>query len=285
MMSGIDWVGVGRLNELRHCTLLRELGAEVVELGDGVMSYSAGVRWVSQASGLGLSAYGEEPPLGRATDEESAGHAPVVDRVVGFYRDRGVTPRVEVCSLTPEPLLGALAARAFTTLHYENVLAADLAGPPAAFALPAGVRIVRVDKQDGAMVRLQAETMTRMFATPAEPATEEMVEMAAKAIRDTSAIGLLAVDGGRAVGACGMETREIGGVRLAALWGAVVEPEYRRRGIQLGMLAHRLGVARELGCALAIIESKPGVATERNAARAGFGLAYVRAVMEQRDAQ
>ncbi len=283
-MAGIDWVGVGRLNELRHCTLLRGLGAEVVELGDGVMAYSPGVRWVNQASGLGLSCFGETPPLGRATEDEAGRYVPVVDRAVEFYRERGVTPRVETCSLAPESLLGALAARGFTTLHYENVLAAELTDGGEERRLPPSIRIVQVDKTDEAMVRTQAEVMTRLFATPAEPATEEMVLMAAKAIREPCSIGLLAMEGDRPVGACGMETREVDGVRLAALWGAVVEPDRRRQGIQLAMLAHRMRVARELGCALAIIESKPGVATERNAARVGFALAYVRTVMEQRGA-
>jgi hypothetical protein len=51
--------------------------------------------------------------------------------------------------------------------------------------------------------------------------------------------------------------------------------------VQLALLVHRLERARALGCPLAVIGSKPGVATERNAARMGFRVAYTKVILRK----
>ena len=67
-----------------------------------------------------------------------------------------------------------------------------------------------------------------------------------------------------------------------SLFGASVRPAFRRRGIQQALIAARLDRARSLGAELASVTSHPGIPTERNAARFGFQLAYVRAVLVKR---
>ena len=67
-----------------------------------------------------------------------------------------------------------------------------------------------------------------------------------------------------------------------SLFGASVLPAFRRRGIQQALISARLQTALSLGADLASITSHPGIPTERNAARLGFQLAYVRAVMVKR---
>ena len=85
----------------------------------------------------------------------------------------------------------------------------------------------------------------------------------------------IAREGGEAVGAGGCESGE--GVTL--LFGTSVKASHRRRGIQQVLMAARLERGRELGSWLAVINSRPGIPTERNAARLGFGMAYSRAVL------
>ncbi|MEO8360415.1 MAG: hypothetical protein ABI672_10330, partial [Vicinamibacteria bacterium] len=53
-------------------------------------------------------------------------------------------------------------------------------------------------------------------------------------------------------------------------------PEARRQGAQSALLAARLSFARERGCDLAMMCALPGSASQRNAERQGFRIAYTR---------
>src|SRR5262249_16508186 len=65
-----------------------------------------------------------------------------------------------------------------------------------------------------------------------------------------------------------------GGVALLA--GASTIPEGRRQGAQLALLESRLNYAAEQGCDLAMMCAAPGSASQRNAERQGFRIAYTR---------
>jgi hypothetical protein len=64
------------------------------------------------------------------------------------------------------------------------------------------------------------------------------------------------------------------GVALFA--GASTVPEYRRGGAQQAVLECRFAYAVEQGCHFAMIVTAPGSASQRNAERAGFRVAYTR---------
>jgi ribosomal protein S18 acetylase RimI-like enzyme len=57
---------------------------------------------------------------------------------------------------------------------------------------------------------------------------------------------------------------------VAVLGGASTLPEYRRRGAQSRLLRHRLRVAAEAGCALAVATARSGSVSVANLRRAGF---------------
>jgi hypothetical protein len=65
-----------------------------------------------------------------------------------------------------------------------------------------------------------------------------------------------------------------GGVALLA--GASTVPEGRRNGAQLALLDTRLHTAASQGCNLAMMVAAPGSASQRNAERNGFRVAYTR---------
>jgi hypothetical protein len=65
-----------------------------------------------------------------------------------------------------------------------------------------------------------------------------------------------------------------GGVALLA--GASTVPEGRRNGAQLALLDTRLRTAASQGCNLAMMVAAPGSASQRNAERNGFRVAYTR---------
>ncbi len=63
---------------------------------------------------------------------------------------------------------------------------------------------------------------------------------------------------------------------VALLAGASTIPEFRRRGAQSLLLEARLDYARQAGCDLAMMCAEPGSASQRNAERQGFRIAYTR---------
>ena len=67
---------------------------------------------------------------------------------------------------------------------------------------------------------------------------------------------------------------------VAWLGGAATRPEYRRRGVQSALLAHRIGKV-QARCDLVAATALSGSTSARNMTRAGFTLAYVQVVMTQ----
>jgi predicted acetyltransferase len=63
---------------------------------------------------------------------------------------------------------------------------------------------------------------------------------------------------------------------VAVLAGACTIREYRNRGAQRALLQARLRNAAEHGCDLAMMVAAPGSASQRNAERQGFRIAYTR---------
>jgi GNAT superfamily N-acetyltransferase len=63
---------------------------------------------------------------------------------------------------------------------------------------------------------------------------------------------------------------------VALLAGACTIPKWRGQGAQRALLAHRLLYGAEHGCDLAMIVTAPGSASQRNAEREGFRIAYTR---------
>jgi GNAT superfamily N-acetyltransferase len=86
-----------------------------------------------------------------------------------------------------------------------------------------------------------------------------------------SALFLAEIDG-RAVAAASVSLNE--GVALLA--GAATIPEFRGRGAQRALLHGRLEYAGAHGCDLATMGAEPGGASQRNAEREGFCVAYTR---------
>jgi GNAT superfamily N-acetyltransferase len=64
--------------------------------------------------------------------------------------------------------------------------------------------------------------------------------------------------------------------KVALLAGASTLPQARGRGAQNALLAERLAYAAERGCELAMMCARPGSASQRNAERHGFRIAYTR---------
>jgi GNAT superfamily N-acetyltransferase len=66
---------------------------------------------------------------------------------------------------------------------------------------------------------------------------------------------------------------------IAQLAGAATLPAFRRRGVQMALLRHRLLEAREAGCAFAVVTTQPGSTSQANVQRRGFALLYTRVIL------
>lgn len=242
------------------------LGRECEYLGSGVVAYTPGTHWASKAVGVDLDA-----PL---TDDDVA-------RIVDFYRARDVPPVLELTALSDEATFAAAARAGFALVETESVLSRVPADLPV--ALPEDLVLADLDPDDSGAMRRHAELVCGGFPPPDGRVSEALLASAMDSQRQASARGFFVVDAeGEPVAASGMEVTEVdpggGGAtaRVTALWGTTVRTAHRRRGIQQALIAHRVRVGHEAGSELAVIESKPGIPTERNAARLGFALTYTR---------
>ncbi|MFZ4573738.1 MAG: GNAT family N-acetyltransferase [Phycisphaerales bacterium] len=240
--------------------------AVVLETDEGGGSICSGRPgdWINTAAGLGM--WGRVPPS-------------AIDRVIEFHESAGADARIEACPYADPSLLEVAASRGFVLRDYENVLARPLAAADRfERAGIDGVTVVEIARDDMAALEEVAGAITAGFCDDGAP-TASAIELTARCARHPRAGAFAAVAAGRVVGAGLYECSEIGGRKSATLFSLSVAAAYRGRGIQAALIAARLQKAAELGCTIATISSRPGVATERNARRAGFTLMYTRAVL------
>ena len=134
---------------------------------------------------------------------------------------------------------------------------------------PAPAPGVEVRVCTGAERGLWGQVAARAFNDECEPEPAHEEFGALMAARDDAVLVLGWVDGQPAgTGALVID----GGVGW--LSGDSTLPQYRRRGVQQAVQRHRLQLAREAGCALAVTEASPGSGSQRNMERLGFRVVY-----------
>jgi len=265
----MDFLATARRLEAIQAEATRELASDAEPVAGGWMAASGQGSYLNKAVGMGLEA------------EPSADDAGRVER---FFASRGIEPRIELTAFAPIGFLRTLAERGFVLQEFEHtlVLPVDERLSGLEQRLPAGrprdVRIEPLDPTDAAEVLGFVRTSASGFLPEGAPLPEIYRTTGIKAATASDHHGFLAYVGDQVAGAGGSSCR--GGVM--SLFGTSVLPAFRRRGIQQALIAARLQRALSLGADLASITSHPGIPTERNAARLGFQLAYVRAVMVKR---
>jgi hypothetical protein len=238
---------------------LPETGCEWTEIGGVLAMFDGPGSPCTQTFGLGV---GE--PVGEA----------VLDELEGFFRSRGAEVFHEVSALAEGSLLGMLTGRGYCPVEWSTVLfRAPAGGGPAAAPRgePGAVRVRMVEPgEEGVWAGVAA----RGWADVA-PEIEEYLRGLEEVHRSRENTPcFLAEIGGEPVAAAALCLAEAEGIALLA--GACTVPEARRRGAQLALLEHRLRYAAEQGCELAMVVAEPGSATQRNAERHGFRVAYNR---------
>ncbi len=261
-------IDIARLEDHRQARAVAEIALESEPLMGGWICRSEPGAWTNQAIAIGLDA-----PVTPAE----------VDRLIEYHASAAIEPRVELSPFAHESLLTELATRGFTLRQFENVLYLPLQNPGDLALLPQrlpeGVTIEVVDRNDADQVETFIRASSLGFFPENADIPDHFFESMRRVARHPRTESFLARLDGRPVGGGGVEVADIDGTLTSCLFGVSVLPDARRRGIQQALIAARLRHAHERGALIACIGSKPGIPTERNAARLGFRMAYTKAVL------
>jgi hypothetical protein len=231
---------------------------------------ASGARWIERAGAYAMFD-GVESPLTQTFglglfDTVTPADAEALE---DFFTERGAPVFHEVSPLCDAKVVSLLNERGYQPIEFTSVMFRPLPGKPVAAAPRGekiGVRLAGEGEQD-----LWAQTAAAGWGEFAELA-DFMLELSQISARREGALSFLVELDGRAVATGGLFVSD--GVALLA--GASTVPDGRRRGAQLALLDARLRYAVERGCDLAMMCALPGSASQRNAERQGFRIAYTR---------
>jgi GNAT superfamily N-acetyltransferase len=231
-----------------------EVGAEWIEVAGAYAMFDGPQSPCTQTFGLGL--------FQMPTTEE-------MERIEGFFRERNAPVVHEVSPLADAALVGMLNDRGYQPVELSSVLFLSLQE----------LVVAELTRNEGMKTKIVGESERDLWARTSADGWREFTEVAsmvaglARVIASTEGTYPFLVElDGQAIATGALAIRD--GVALFA--GASTVPEYRRHGAQQALLESRFAYAMEQGCDLAMIVTAPGSASQRNAERAGFRVAYTR---------
>jgi GNAT superfamily N-acetyltransferase len=231
-----------------------EIGATWTEVAGAWAMFDGVASPITQTFGLGLF--------------ETIGDADL-DRLEDFFRARGAPVFHEVSPLASGELWPMLHARGYRAFEFTSVLYRPISATHEPLnARGAGIHVRPVAPDERALsARISARgwshlpELTDFLHEVSEISAdrEGSLSFFAELGEEPVALGTLCIHDG-----------------VALLAGACTVPEARGRGAQLALLDERLRVAAERGCNVAMMGALPGSASQRNAERQGFRIAYTR---------
>jgi len=231
------------------------LGAEWREIAGTYAMFDGAGSPLTQTFGLGLFAPASADDL--ATLET-------------FFRDRGAEVLHEVSPLADASLLTILPERGYRPVELTSVMHMPL---PLAESTPGAPRspslaVRRIEPGEEAV---WAATAARGWGETPEIAAFMLDFGTISALSEGTECFVAEWDA-HPIAAAALAIHD----RVALLAGASTAPEFRGRGAQAALLRARLRYAESRGCDLAMMGAQPGSASQRNAERQGFRIAYTR---------
>ncbi len=192
-----------------------------------------------------------------------------LDEIEQFFKERGARVFHEVSPLAGLPLASLLTERRYEPVEFTSVMYRPL-GSVSDLGVSLNERIqarpIKESEHD-----LWGETAAKGWG-PLPEFPNLFSDLAKLNPHHKNAVSFLAFLEGRPIAAGALNIN--GGVALLA--GASTVPEARKQGAQLALLDSRLRYAADRGCDLAMMCAAPGSASQRNAERHGFRIAYTR---------
>lgn len=231
-----------------------ESGAGWIEVAGAYAMFDTVTSPATQTFGLGL--FETITPAGMETIEE-------------FFRQRGAGVFHEVSPLADPALLTLLNERGYQPMEFTSVMFRPIRRDTSyAEARNERIQTRLIEESDH---ELFAQTSAKGWSESTEFA-DMILEFARIGAKKPGGLSFLAELDRHAIATGAMSICD--GVALLA--GASTIPEGRRQGAQLALLDSRLRFAAEHNCDLAMMCASPGSASQRNAERQGFHIAYTR---------
>lgn len=187
-----------------------------------------------------------------------------------FYGSRGAEVFHEFSPLASASALALLNEGGYQPIEFTSVMFKPIRQGLRQAA--AGAERLRVRTVSEGEYDLWAQTAARGWSTEHPELTDFMLELSQVSAQRAGGLSFVAELDGEPIAAGALSICE--GVALLA--GASTVPEARKQGAQRALLETRLAVAAERGCDLAMMCALPGSASQRNAERQGFRIAYTR---------
>ncbi|MFZ0062718.1 MAG: GNAT family N-acetyltransferase [Pyrinomonadaceae bacterium] len=237
-----------------------EIGAEWIDVCGVYAMFDGSESPLTQTFGLGLF------------DPVSASD---LDRIEKFFQDRGAPVFHEVSPLADPAIFPLLNERGFQPCEFTTALYRPIERGATFTELRNEKIQVRVIASDE--VELWAQTSARGWSE--FPELAEFMLMFGKVVAQRrDGLSFIAELDGKPIATGAMSIYD----DVALLAGASTIPEGRKQGAQLALLDSRLRYATEHGCNIATMGALPGSASQRNAERQGFRIAYTRTKWELR---
>ena len=188
-----------------------------------------------------------------------------LEAIERFFKSRGSAVFHEVCPLAGVEVVATLARRGYRPVELSSVLYQPIDAQ------------TRIQGHAELTVRPVAATEVAMYGKVSaqgwseHPELMRYIEGFAK-LSMTCASCFVAERSGQPIATAALFMHE----GTALLAGASTIPDGRRRGAQNALLDIRLQTAASNGCDLAMMVAAPGSASQRNAERQGFRIAYTR---------
>jgi GNAT superfamily N-acetyltransferase len=234
-----------------HARLRPESGATWLECAGAYAMFDGVGSPMTQTFGLGVFATPSDADF---------------ETIERFFEERGAAVLHEVSPMAPIDVVMSLVRRGYRPAELSSVLFQPIAPGTAVSESRVRARIASIDEVD-------------LWSSTAAEGWSEYPE-ASDFMRDIGRIS--ASSDGMTAFFAELDRRAIGtgavGIHdgVAILAGASTIPDARNQGAQRALLDARLRFAAERGCDLAMMAALPGSASQRNAERQGFRIAYTR---------
>lgn len=235
-----------------------DVGAQWIEVAGTYAMFDGPGSPVTQTFGLGMF----EPV--------TAGH---MEEIEQFFLQRGAGVFHEVCPMADPSVFAQFNERNYRPMEFSNVL-----------YRPISVDLrLNASRNEAVQVRLIRDDEVDLWAETAFEGWSEFVEVA-DFLRDlgqvtarSKSLSFLAEIDGKPIAAGSLSITN----DVALLAGASTIPSARRQGAQFALLEERLRYGAIHGCTIAMMVAQPGSASQRNAERHGFRVAYTRTKWQQ----
>ncbi|MBK6727764.1 MAG: GNAT family N-acetyltransferase [Xanthomonadales bacterium] len=198
-----------------------------------------------------------------------------LDAIEAFFRGHSTQTVLEISPLAGIHTIATLQQRHYRIVELSSALCRPSAGGvQAAPHMDAALRVRAIDPSE---TEVWAEVAAAGWGSESDEVGRFIRDLSRAIVPAERMVSFLAELDGRPVASASLFL----GDGIALLAGASTIPSARNHGAQTALLAARLDYAARHHCPLAMMATEPGSASQRNAERQQFRIAYTRLKWQQ----